>query len=180
MTAGLRLMFRELMTEYRDILTYLYLSLSHMLLPQRQDMNVSVPPQQFSFNGPPDNLLFRSVSLVWPLAQSLPQLSKKLRIYRFSQNEEAEEKKISTRLLWYHLNLEQIPRFFLFLLGKVLCLTPLTKDTILAAVVSLIWWNLYFFWLFLTLNLRSGCFQALCSHSSSVLIDYAYVECCFI
>lgn len=46
-------------------------------LPQRQDMNVSLPPQQFSFNGPPDNLLFSSVLLVWPLAQSLPQLSAK-------------------------------------------------------------------------------------------------------
>lgn len=47
------------------------------LLPQRQDMNVSVPPRQFSFNGPPDNLLFSSVLLVWPLAQSLPQPSTK-------------------------------------------------------------------------------------------------------
>lgn len=33
------------------------------------------PPQQFPFNGPPDNLLFSSVLLVWPLAQSLPQPS---------------------------------------------------------------------------------------------------------
>lgn len=39
--------------------------------------HVSVPSLQFSFNGPPDDLLFSSVLLVWPLVQSLPQLSTK-------------------------------------------------------------------------------------------------------
>lgn len=43
-----------------------YIDVSHLLslLPQWQDMYLSVPPQQFSLNGPPDNLLFSSVILV--------------------------------------------------------------------------------------------------------------------
>lgn len=79
------------------------------LLPQRQDMNVSVPPRQFSFNGPPDNLLFSSVLLVWPLAQSLPQLSTKTQDLSPLSGEGSRKEKKKVGSLWYHLNLEHIP-----------------------------------------------------------------------
>lgn len=76
------------------------------LLPQRQDVNVSVPPQQFSLNGPPDNLLFSSVLLVWPLAQSLPQLSTKTQDLSplSGGGSRKEKKKTWAHLLWYDLN----------------------------------------------------------------------------
>lgn len=40
-------------------------------------MDVSGPLQQSSFNGPPDNLMFSSVILVWPPAQPWLQLRAK-------------------------------------------------------------------------------------------------------
>lgn len=76
---------------------------------QRQDMNVSVPPQQFSFNGPPDNLMFSSVLLVWPLAQSLPQLSTKTQDLSpplSGGSSSKGKRKIGGRLLCYCLNIE--------------------------------------------------------------------------
>lgn len=62
---------------------------------------MSLPLQQFSFNGPPDNLLFLSVLLVWPLAESLPLQSTKTQDKSpLSEWESRKRKKeISTRLV---------------------------------------------------------------------------------
>lgn len=76
----------------------------------------------FLFNGPPDNLLFSSVLLVWPLAQSLPQPSTKTQDLsalsgggssKEKKKEEIQQQQPEHGFLRYHSNLELIPSFFL-------------------------------------------------------------------
>lgn len=137
---------------------------------QRQDMNVSVPPQQFSFNGPPDNLMFSSVLLVWPLAQSLLQLSTKTQdLSHLSGGGSCKGKrKIRARLLCYALNLELVPSFFrcLVYLHTVPRLALLTKKKLCWQVLSLF----CCFWLLLSLKPKWWCFQAPCFYPSYLLI----------
>lgn len=72
-------------------------------------MDVSGPPQQSSFNGAPDNLMFSSVILVWPPAPPWLQLSAKTRdLLPLSGGGgcKGSQKKIWTRLWRHHLNLK--------------------------------------------------------------------------
>lgn len=114
---------------------------SLLLLPQRQAINVSVSPQQFSFNGTPDSLLFSSVILVWPLAQSLSQLCAKTEdLLPLSGGRGCKEEE-NRRMPW-----AISPKFWFSVLFKfsstVLHLAVLTKWTVPAVVVCLLWLSL--------------------------------------
>lgn len=149
-------------------------------------MNISVPPQQFSFNGPPDNLLFSSVLLVWPLAQSLPRLSTETQdLSPLSGGGSLKDgKKTQAHLLWYHLNLG----VFLFswnLAWHSSAAAVLTNYIMLAAVV---FWSDEVFSLSFVLvsgcsclwNLEWCCFQAPCFYPSYLLIaNSCFCLCCF-
>ena len=158
---------------YKHTLTHFH------LLPQSQDMNVSVPPQQFSFNGPPDNLLFSSVLLVWPLAQSLPQLSTKTQdLSPFSGGGSCKGKKKKKEIqqqpehgfLRHHSNLELSPSFF----SALFKLNPTQFSVRLYWQTMFVWWSLCCFWLLSSLKTWSGVvFRLRAFYPSYLLIAFS-------
>lgn len=117
---------------------------------------------------------------LWP-SQYLSWVQK-LKIYRLSQVEEAVKgKKIWARLLWYHLNLERIPSFFVLFkfISTQFCIWPywqtklcwqrlsVWSDEVFSFVVS----GCSCLW-----NLKWCCFQAPCFYPSYLLIANF---CCF-
>lgn len=167
------LILLHILYSYKHTHTYTHLL---PLLPQRQDMNVSVPPQQFSFNGPPDNHLFSSVLLVWPLAQSLPQLSTKTQdLSPLSGGGSCKEEIIWARFFFgYHLNLELSPDFsVLFKFDSTQFCIWLYWQTKLSWQQSPVWSDEVFsccFWLLLSLKPEVVLFSGSLLYSSYLLI----------
>lgn len=101
----------------------------------------------FLFNGPPDNLLFSSVLLVWPLAQSLPQPSTKTQDLsalsgggssKEKKKEEIQQQQPEHGFLRYHSNLELIPSFF----SALFKLDPTQFSVRLYRQTMFVWWSL--------------------------------------
>lgn len=119
------------------------------LHPERELMNVPVSPQQFSCNWPPDNLLFSSVSLVWPLAQPLLQLSTKtqdlLPLFQCGSCKVKKEKKKKSQLdicgFTRILNLFEVFHCFINVTQHSCAFWLSWKTTLLTAVVCLILWG---------------------------------------
>lgn len=115
----------------------------------------------FLFNGPPDNLLFSSVLLVWPLAQSLPQPSTKTQDLsalsgggssKEKKKEEIQQQQPEHGFLRYHSNLELIPSVF----SALFKLDPTQFSVRLYRQTMFVWWSLCRFWLLLSLQTWSG------------------------
>lgn len=102
-------------------------------------MDVSGPPQQSSFNGAPDNLMFSSVILVWPPAPPWLQLSAKTRdLLPLSGGGGCKgrgKKNLNTTL---ETSLEFEVIFSSSVLSALLLYWP---TELLVAAVCLIWWS---------------------------------------
>lgn len=127
-------------------------------------MDFSGPPQQSSFNGAPDNLMFSSVIPVWPPAQPWLQLSAKTRdLLPLSGGGGCKGKGKKNLNTTPEASLEFEVIFSSSGLSALVLYWP---TELLVAAVCLIWWSCSCsYWFQSLLCLKLGWLKALCSPS---------------